>query len=119
VLQPLGSALETLTLTQHGAWRARLANGVVIELGRGEPDAVAARTARFVRTVPQVTASYQRALESAKGRSRADSTPSGGGGGDLPPPGGSLLYADLRHGDGYAVRLKGVTTTPAGTGTRR
>jgi cell division protein FtsQ len=91
VLQPLGSALETLTLTQHGAWRARLANGVVIELGRGEPDAVAARTARFVRTVPQVTASYQRAL----------------------------LAADLRHGDGYAVRLKGVTTTPAGTGTRR
>jgi len=83
VLQPLGSPLQSLQLTQHGAWRARLVNGVVIELGRGEPDALAERAARFVRTVPQVTASYQR----------------------------PLLAADLRHPDGYAVRLKGVTTT--------
>ena len=85
VLAPLGSPLDTLRLTGHGAWRARLANGVVIELGRGEPEAVAARTARFVRTLPQVSASYQR----------------------------PLLAADLRHADGYAVRLKGVTTTGA------
>jgi cell division protein FtsQ len=87
VMQPLGSPLETLTLTGHGAWRARLANAVVIELGRGEPDAVAARAARFVRTLPQVSATYQR----------------------------PLLAADLRHPDGYAVRLKGVTT---GNGSR-
>jgi cell division protein FtsQ len=82
-LLPLGSPLQSLQLTSHGAWRTRLANGVVIELGRGEPDAVAARAARFVRTVPQVTASYQR----------------------------PLLAADLRHPDGYAVRMKGVSTT--------
>jgi CheY-like chemotaxis protein len=31
-----------------------------------------------------------RALESTKGRSRVDSTPSGGGGGPLPPPGGAV-----------------------------
>lgn len=85
VMQPLGSAIETLRLSGHGSWRATLANGVVIELGRGEPDVVAARAARFVRTLPQVTATYQRAL----------------------------LSADLRHLDGYAVRLKGVTTTAA------
>ncbi|HTP74267.1 MAG TPA: cell division protein FtsQ/DivIB [Burkholderiaceae bacterium] len=83
VMQPLGSPIETLLLTGHGSWRATLGNGVVIELGRGELDAVAARAARFVRTVPQVTATYQR----------------------------PLLAADLRHADGYAVRLKGVTTT--------
>ena len=41
-----------------------------------------ARVERFVRTVAQVTGQYQRPLE----------------------------YADLRHTDGYAVRLKGVTT---------
>jgi cell division protein FtsQ len=81
-LQPLGSPMRSLQLTHHGAWRTRLANGVVIELGRGEPGDVAARAARFVRTLPQVTASLQR----------------------------PLLAADLRHGDGYAVRLKGVTT---------
>jgi cell division protein FtsQ len=83
VMEPLGSALDSLVLTHHGAWRAKLRNGVVIELGRGEPEAMAARAARFVRTLPQVTSSYQR----------------------------PLLAADLRHPDGYAVRLKGVTTT--------
>jgi cell division protein FtsQ len=85
VMLPLGSPIESLVLTGHGSWRAKLANGVVIELGRGEPEAVAARAGRFVRTVPQVSASYQR----------------------------PLLAADLRHADGYAVRLKGVTTTPS------
>ena len=90
-MRPLGSPIDSLTLTQHGAWRAVLANGVAIELGRGEPDAVAARAARFVRTVPQVTATYQR----------------------------PLLAADLRHADGYAVRLKGVTTAPGAAGARK
>jgi cell division protein FtsQ len=85
VLQPLGSPMHLLQLTHHGAWRTRLANGVVIELGRGEPADVAARVARFVRTLPQLTASLQR----------------------------PLLAADLRHVDGYAVRLKGVTTGAA------
>jgi cell division protein FtsQ len=112
VLQPLGSPMRTLQLTGHGTWRTRLADGVVIELGRGEIDAVTERAARFVRTLPQVMESMQqRPLESAKGRSRVDSTPAGGGGDHLSPPGGSLLSADLRHPDGYAVRLKGVTTT--------
>ena len=82
-MQPLGSPIESLLLTGHGSWRARLANGVLIELGRGEPSVVAERAARFARTLPQVRASYQR----------------------------PLLAADLRHADGYAVRLKGVTTT--------
>jgi cell division protein FtsQ len=82
-LQPLGSPIESLALTGHGSWRAKLGNGVIVELGRGEPDAVTARAARFVRTWPQVSASYQR----------------------------PLVAADLRHPDGYAVRLKGVTTT--------
>lgn len=110
VLQPLGSPIRTLQLTRHGAWRTRLANGVTIELGRGEPAELVARAARFVRTLPQVTGPLQRPPESAKGRSRADSPASGGGGGPLAPPGGALLSADLRHADGYAVRLKGVTT---------
>jgi cell division protein FtsQ len=83
VMQPLGSAMRSLQLTSHGTWRTKLANGVVIELGRGELAAVADRAARFVRTLPQVTSSLQR----------------------------PLLSADLRHADGYAVRLKGVTTS--------
>ena len=61
---------------------AEFDGGAVIELGRGSDDEVLARAAAFVRTVAQVTGRYQRPLE----------------------------YADLRHTDGYAVRLKGVTT---------
>ena len=54
-----------------------------VELGRGSDDEVIARTQRFVGTVTQVTQRYQRPLE----------------------------YADLRHNEGYAVRLKGISTT--------
>jgi cell division protein FtsQ len=75
--------MRTLKLTGHGTWRTQLDNGVVIELGRGEPGAVGERAARFVRTLPQLTATLQR----------------------------PLVSADLRHPDGYAVRLQGVTTT--------
>ncbi|HSB23798.1 MAG TPA: cell division protein FtsQ/DivIB [Burkholderiaceae bacterium] len=84
VMRPLGSPIESLLLTRHGTWRAKLESGVAIELGRGEADQVAARAARFVRTLPQVMASY---------------------------PQRPLLSVDLRHTDGYALRLKGVTTT--------
>ena len=43
------------------------------------------RTQSFISTLPQVTGHFQRTLQ----------------------------YADLRHHDGYAVRLKGITTVDA------
>ena len=76
--------VETLALSGRGGWRVVLDDGATIELGRGSEDEVIARTDRFVRTVAQVTGRFHRALESA----------------------------DLRHPDGYAVRLRGVTTQP-------
>ena len=82
-LGPLGARVETLTLSGRGSWQATLDSGAVVEMGRGSDDEIAARTARFVATLGQVTSRYQRPLE----------------------------YADLRHNDGYAVRLKGVSTT--------
>jgi cell division protein FtsQ len=83
-LAPLGARVEALALSGRGSWQARLDSGAVVELGRGSDDDVLARAARFVTTVEQVTSRYHRPLE----------------------------YADLRHSDGYAVRLKGVSTTP-------
>jgi cell division protein FtsQ len=74
--------IEQLRLSGRGSWRAEREGGAVIELGRGNDEELLARADRFVRTVAQVTGQYQRPLE----------------------------YADLRHTDGYAVRLKGVTT---------
>ena len=75
--------LVQLELSDRGSWRATLDKGAVIELGRGTDDAVIERTQRFVQTLPRVEARYQRPLETA----------------------------DLRHADGFAVRLKGVTTS--------
>lgn len=89
VLQPLGAPVATLRLSGRGSWRAVLADGAVIELGRGELPELLVRASAFVRTLPQVRSAYQQ----------------------------PLLRADLRHTDGYALRLKGVSTTPRGSST--
>ena len=91
-LQPVFGALdahiEALELSGRGSWRVELDTGAQVELGRGEDDEVIERTKVFTATLTQVTQRYQRPLQ----------------------------YADLRHNEGYAVRLKGVSTTvDAGT----
>ena len=88
VFAPLDVGIDTLELSGRGSWRAKLDSGAEIELGRGSDNEVAERTQRFVSTVTQVTQRFQRPLE----------------------------YADLRHNEGYAVRLKGISTTLDPTG---
>ena len=83
VLATIGARIDTLALSARGSWRAELDSGAEVQLGRGSDDEVIERTRRFVGTLTQVVSRYQRPLE----------------------------YADLRHNDGYAVRLKGITTT--------
>ncbi len=89
-LQPLFAGMkveiDSLSLSSRGSWRVDLDSGAVIELGRGQPEELGARVERFARTLPQVGARFvQQPLE----------------------------YADLRHTDGYAVRLRGVSTQAA------
>jgi cell division protein FtsQ len=98
VFARIDTELRALRLSGRGSWRAELDSGTTVELGRGSPDGdiaeVLLRCERFVRTVAQVTGRY---------------------------PHRPLEYADLRHVDGYAVRIKGVTTTlpaAASAGTR-
>jgi cell division protein FtsQ len=79
-------ALEQLELTGRGSWQAKLDTGALLQLGRGSPEELLARTQRFVNTLTQVTAKYGRKPD-------------------------ALESADLRHDDGYAIRLRGVTTT--------
>jgi len=90
-LAPLFAAaalrIDRLTLSGRGSWRVELDSGAAIELGRGSDDEVLARSDRFVRTLAQVIAQYQR----------------------------PLAHADLRHRDGYAVRLRGIATIDAPT----
>jgi cell division protein FtsQ len=82
LFEPLGASLQRLELTAQGGWQAQLDNGARLELGRGEPEELLARVARFVQTLTQVTQQHGRRLEAA----------------------------DLRYPSAYAVRLHGVTT---------
>ncbi len=90
LFEPLDLSVERLALTAGGNWQVELETGAAIELGRGTPDEVTVRTQRFLRTLTQVASRYKR---------RPD----------------ALVSADLRYGDGYAVRLRGVGTTSADT----
>ena len=87
-LQPemakIDANIETLELSGRGSWRVVLDIGAEVELGRGSDDELIARTRRFVSTLPDVKGLYQQH---------------------------PLLSADLRHNEGYAVRLKGVSTS--------
>lgn len=87
-LQPalarLDLAVARVQLSGRGSWRLELDSGAALELGRGNEEQLVARSERFVRTYTQVAAKWRQPLE----------------------------YADLRHADGYAVRLRGVSTTP-------
>lgn len=82
---PMDISLDQLELTPRGGWRATLDSGTELELGSGSTPELLARAQRFLKTVTQVTARYGR---------RPD----------------QLASADLRHTDGYAIRLNGVST---------
>jgi len=83
VLKPLDLAPTRVALSDRGSWQLELDNGAEVELGRGSDDEVVARVGRFVRTVTQVSARQRRGWD----------------------------HADLRHADGYALRLKGPLMT--------
>ena len=83
--EKLDTLLERLELTSQGSWRAKLDNGAQLELGQGSVEEIDARTQRFLSTLTQVSSRYGRNLESA----------------------------DLRYSNGYALKLRGVTTVSA------
>ena len=84
--EKLDAQLERLELTGQGSWRARLDSGAVLELGHGPLDALEARVQRFIATLTQASSRYGKNLESA----------------------------DLRYSNGYALKLRGVTTLNPG-----
>lgn len=85
LFEALDTELEQLELTGRGSWRARLETGARLELGSGPLDVIVERTQRFLSTVTQVSSRFGRNIESA----------------------------DLRYPNGYALRLRGVTTVSA------
>jgi cell division protein FtsQ len=78
LLAPLGAPLERLILSPRYAWQLRLADGLVIELGRDTPgDPIDARLARLVAVHPETLGRIQRRHE----------------------------YVDLRYPNGFALRM--------------
>lgn len=86
LLDKLELGIEQVVLTGRGGWTLHLDSGATVELGRGSSDEVLARGQRFAQTLTQVTSKYGRRPE-------------------------ALVTADLRHADGYALKLRGVATT--------
>lgn len=86
LFEEMDAVLEQLRLSGQGSWHAQLDSGATIELGHGSTDEIQVRTRRFIATLTQVSARFERDLESA----------------------------DLRYGNGYAVKLRGVTTLGSG-----
>jgi cell division protein FtsQ len=82
VFVPLDRRIARLDVSGRGSWGLLLDDETEITIGRGTVQEVVTRAERFVATVTQVTSAYKTAL----------------------------LQADLRHNNGYAVRLKGVTS---------
>jgi cell division protein FtsQ len=90
VLASLDMRIDMLAMSGRNSLTAALDGGAEIEIGRGSDDEIVERMQRFVATVPQVIAQHNR----------------------------PLVHADLRHNDGYAVRLKGVSTSVPGASGR-
>ena len=81
----VGLPIEEVGLSTGGSWKVQLQSGAAIELGRGDTREVVERSQRFLKTLTQIVSRYGR-------------QPS------------AIEAADLRHENGYAIRLRGVTT---------
>jgi cell division protein FtsQ len=81
----MGQPIALLELSPRGSWRVRTQKGAVIELGRGSLEELQSRFGQFAQTLPEVASKWGRQLS-------------------------ALESADLRHENGYALKLRGVTT---------
>lgn len=84
-LHPLKSNLKNLELNSRGSWIATLDGGAHIELGRGNTVDVIDRARKFSLNVEKMlTKLNKKSMD--------------------------IQYVDLRHSDGYAMRMHGVST---------
>jgi cell division protein FtsQ len=85
MMAKMDMSLDKLELSQRGSWTAQLASGATLELGHGSQEEISERLQLFFKTLTQVASRYGRTVT-------------------------SLLSADLRYDNGYALRLRGVST---------
>lgn len=75
--------IDTLRLSEQGTWSMKMGDGTQIIIGRGDLDVLESRVHDFVQTVEVALKPYGER---------------------------TLLVADLRHKDGYAVQIAGMQT---------
>lgn len=92
LLQPYDLMVDQLELSGRGSWQATLDSGTVMELGRGSVAEVVQRTQVFLSTATQAAGQWGRKMQR------------------------DIESVDLRHSNGYAIKLKGVGTVPAKAG---
>ncbi|MEY2803035.1 MAG: hypothetical protein RL657_371 [Pseudomonadota bacterium] len=91
--QDFGLSIAQIELTPRGSWRTRSDQGAIIELGRGSPAEIKRRFELFAMTFAEASQRWGRRLN-------------------------ALELADLRHENGYALRLRGVSTIEPNKGKR-
>jgi cell division protein FtsQ len=82
---PLNNGLKNLELNARGSWIATLDGGAHIELGRGNKFEVIDRVTKFSMSAEKMLTKLNKKTI-------------------------DLQYVDLRHSDGYALRMHGVST---------
>lgn len=85
VLTPLQVKLTKIELSPRGSWMVMLESGAQLELGRGSMDVIRERVTLFAGTVGMATTNLNKNVM-------------------------ALQYADLRHANGYALKINGITT---------
>ena len=86
VFEKMNLNVRRLMLTDRGSWRVVLSQGAAVELGRGSIAEVMPRLERLTKTLSKVTQQLGRNAN-------------------------AMESADLRYDNGYAIRLRGVSTT--------
>jgi cell division protein FtsQ len=89
-LSPLKNRLKVLELNARGSWMATLDGGAQIELGRGGSADVVDRASKFSAGVEQMLTKLNKKTM-------------------------DIQYVDLRHSEGYALRMQGVSTLDLST----
>jgi cell division protein FtsQ len=84
-LHPIKGTLRNLELNARGSWIATLDGGAHIELGRGNTVDAIDRVVKFSLSVEKMLTKFNKKLL-------------------------DIQYVDLRHSDGYAMRMHGVST---------
>ena len=87
-LSPLQTKVKVLELNVRGSWLVTLERGAQIELGRGNTTDIIARATKFSMGAEKILLKLNKKVM-------------------------DMQYIDLRHSEGYAMRMHGVTTLDA------